>query len=130
MGAEEFALRLLQKGPLTFWLPSDDYKLKTGEVGNGGFERRGTNDQQAPLPLNDLISYDEMAISALLNVSTKTPFLQQRRAQHPRASTSAQWASASSASASWSTATWLCRRSRTQLLTVTEARRQGAVPRS
>ena len=69
-----FALRLVRKRPLTVWLPDDRYKLRNGEAGRGAFETIGAADERAPLRLEELISYDEMPIAALLCVSTRTPF--------------------------------------------------------
>lgn len=67
-------LRLLTHRPLTFWLPHDSYVLKTGQKGEGGFERIGSDDERPPLIFEHLISYDEMALSALVCVSVPTPF--------------------------------------------------------
>lgn len=71
---ELFVLRLIKQRPLTFWLPQDCYKLKTQELGEGGFELVGTEGERPPLLLESVISYDEMAISSLVSVSVKTPF--------------------------------------------------------
>lgn len=67
-------LRLLCCRPLTFWLPQDSYVLKTKQTGDGGFERIGSEDERPPLVFDRLISYEEMALSALLCVSVPTPF--------------------------------------------------------
>lgn len=72
--ARTFALRLLRQRPLTFWKSEDAYKLKTGETGMGGFEQIGSVDEAPPLIIQDLLTYNEMAIAALLGVSTRTPF--------------------------------------------------------
>ena len=53
----------------------DAYKLKTGAEGNGGFELIGSDKEISPLLLRDLLSYDEMQISALIGVSTRTFFI-------------------------------------------------------
>ena len=74
MDSDTFVLRLLQKRPLTFCLPSDVYLLRDGESGEGGFESVGMEDQMPPLMLDEVISHDEMAISALISVSTRTLF--------------------------------------------------------
>lgn len=74
LSVEALASRMLQKRPLTFWLAQDNYLLKTGEEGEGGFEAVGAENQQPPLVLDDVISYDEMALSALVSVSCRTPF--------------------------------------------------------
>lgn len=67
-------LRLLSCRPLTFWLPQDNYVLKTRQKGDGGFERIGSEDERPPLIFEQLISYDEMALSALMSVAVPTPF--------------------------------------------------------
>jgi len=75
MDSSQFINRLLTKRPLTFWNPSDDYLLRNGVKGQGGFEAIGTSQQKAPLILDEYLSYDEMQISALLGVSVPTFFI-------------------------------------------------------
>jgi len=69
----ELVLRLLSCRPLTFWLPQDRWLLKDQQHGEGGFEHIGTEDERAPLVIERLLSYDEMALSALVSVSSPTP---------------------------------------------------------
>ncbi|EOD20576.1 hypothetical protein EMIHUDRAFT_41890, partial [Emiliania huxleyi CCMP1516] len=68
--------RMLRCRPLAFLSASDDYRLRDGVTqGSGGFERIGTADEGAgPLRLEQLMSYDEMAIAALLSVAVPTHF--------------------------------------------------------
>ena len=48
---------------------------RDGSEGRGGFDAIGTPQERAPLVLRDLQSYDEMALSALLGMSVRTPFI-------------------------------------------------------
>ncbi len=76
MSRSAFIDRLLTKRPLTFYMPWDEYLLRdTGIHRSGGFEAIGSQDQQAPLILNEYLSYDEMAVSALLGISAPTYFI-------------------------------------------------------
>ncbi len=76
MDVQAFIDRLLVKRPLAFLLPSDSYLLRDGRSrGYGQFETIGTEAEQAPLTLNDYLSYDEMQLSAFLAVSTPTYFI-------------------------------------------------------
>lgn len=68
--------KLLRKRPLAFLTPLDSYLLRDGETnGHGGFDSIGTDDEQAPLVLREYNSYREMAIAALVGVSTPTYFI-------------------------------------------------------
>lgn len=80
--------RLLRNRPISFWGKDDRYVLPTlvDECGNlqdqnwGGyngpaFEAIGCDDEKHPLLLQDYLSYDEMAISALVSVWVPTPFI-------------------------------------------------------
>ncbi|MBL4846038.1 MAG: DUF4804 domain-containing protein [Planctomycetes bacterium] len=70
-----FVSRLLAKRPLAFLDSSDSYLLRDGTRSLGGFELVGGRHERHPLSLEDLLSYDEMAISALLGVSVPTHFI-------------------------------------------------------
>jgi len=70
-----FIDRLLTKRPLVFMMAKDFYILRDGKSGTGGFESIGTDKEKAPLILCDYLSYDEMAIAALLGVSVSTYFI-------------------------------------------------------
>ena len=74
--------RLLRKRPLVFTGASDQYMLRDGITeGYGGFEamdteRKGSaHDPSSPLQLGEYLSYDEMALSALLLLSVPTHFI-------------------------------------------------------
>jgi len=75
MSVYDLINRLLTKRPLMFITSADIYLLITGQTGVGGFELIGTSAQQAPLILANYLSYDEMAISALIGVSVPTYFI-------------------------------------------------------
>ncbi len=67
--------RLLKCRPLVFYGPADSWQLGSGESGVGGFEQIGTDRENSPLNLATLLSYDEVALSALVGVSTPTLFI-------------------------------------------------------
>ncbi|XP_047490993.1 uncharacterized protein LOC125040484 [Penaeus chinensis] len=67
--------RLLRKRPATFFACGDQYLLRDGTRGAGGFERIGTPQEAPPLCLRDYLSYDEMKLSALLAVSSRSFFV-------------------------------------------------------
>lgn len=77
---EQFIDRMLINRPLAFFMPRDQFLLKSGLDGAcgmdaaEGFGRVGT-DSEDELRLADVLSYDEMAVSALLSVSTATHFI-------------------------------------------------------
>lgn len=71
----QFIDRLIAKRPLMFMTGKDQYLLRDGTVGYGGFENIGTDHETAPLLLRDYLSYDEMQIAALLGASTPTYFI-------------------------------------------------------
>lgn len=70
-----FVTRLLSKRPLAFLNPHDSYLLRDGTRGVGAFELIGSRYERYPLSLEDLLSYDEMGISALVGVSVPTHFI-------------------------------------------------------
>ena len=79
--------RLLVQRPLVFFKSHDEYALRTGETGAGGaaldlendilggFALVGTDAEEAPLTLAATLSYDEMALAALLVVANPTVFI-------------------------------------------------------
>lgn len=75
MTVPEFVTRLLSKRPLAFVGPGDEYLLRDGRSGSGGFETIGTPSEAEPLVLSSLLSYDEMCLSALLGVSGPVHFV-------------------------------------------------------
>jgi hypothetical protein len=72
---EVFTDRLLKKRPIVFYGPEDNYISRNVEIGAGGFESIGTQSEKGPLILNDYLSYDEMAISALVLLSSPVFFI-------------------------------------------------------
>lgn len=83
MTVPQFINRLLTKRPLVFCnnsgfelyvLPGLDEKGQK-RSGRDGFENIGTDTEQAPLLLNDYLSYDEMKISAFVAVACGTYFI-------------------------------------------------------
>jgi len=82
MTPSELFTRLLCKRPLSFWGPNDRHVLATTKDERqllsrqwGGFERIGGDTQQAPLLLEDYLSYDEMQLSTLVSVVVPTLFV-------------------------------------------------------
>ncbi|KAJ3147711.1 hypothetical protein HDU86_007886 [Geranomyces michiganensis] len=79
---ENLAKRLIRKRPVVFFM-SDDLTLLRGEDGEKSHPRSrhadwlkvGTEDEAADLRMQDYLTYDEMALSALLGVSTRTLFI-------------------------------------------------------
>lgn len=72
--------RLLLKRPLAFLNSSDNFMLRDGTQGQGGFDSIGTaTEGMAPadpdLVLANYMSYDEIALAALVGVSTPTHFI-------------------------------------------------------
>ena len=72
--------RLLCKRPLAFLNSSDKYMLRDRTEGYGGFDSIGTDTQgmdpaHPDLVLANYMSYDEIALAALVGVSTPTHFI-------------------------------------------------------
>jgi len=67
--------RLISCRPLCFSMWKDVFFLRGGERGEGGFETIGSEAEKSPLILASLMSYDEIALAALLTVSTPTHFI-------------------------------------------------------
>lgn len=70
-----FIDRLLRNRPLVFMCDWDEYHLRDGTGGIGGFEKIGTSEEKEPLTLANYLSYDEIQISALIGVSVPTHFI-------------------------------------------------------
>lgn len=70
--------RCLKLRPMVFWSASDDYVLRDGRRGRGGFEEIGTDEEKSPLVLKRFISYKEMKISELLSVIGSTHFIKRQ----------------------------------------------------
>jgi len=69
--------RLLTKRPLMFMCSNDVWQLPDGQKGSGGWDEVGTDEENEPLVLQNYLSYDEMALSALIGISAKTYFINQ-----------------------------------------------------
>lgn len=69
--------RLLQRRPLVFCEQADAFLLRSGQQGRGGFDAIGTGADTGagPLTLRELLSYDEMCLSALVGMSVPTHFI-------------------------------------------------------
>ena len=77
MDANGLVDRLLHRRPLVFCESSDQYLLRSGQRGRGGFDSIGTSADTGagPLTLRELQSYDEMCLSALVGMSVPTHFI-------------------------------------------------------
>jgi len=62
-----FVQRLLEKRCASFFARNDKFLLLSGETGASGFESVGTPEEKAPLVLADVLSYDDIKLSALLS---------------------------------------------------------------
>ena len=70
----ELVTRFLTRRPLAFLNESDDYRLTDGRTGSGGWDAIGTA-EEGSLRLSELMSYDEIALAALVGVSVPTHFI-------------------------------------------------------
>ncbi|KAH8303322.1 hypothetical protein KR059_007195 [Drosophila kikkawai] len=70
-----FVQRLLEKRCASFFARNDKYLLLSGEKGASGFESIGTLEEHPPLVLANVLSYDDVKLSALLSVSSHTEFI-------------------------------------------------------
>lgn len=75
MRIDQFVMRLLENRPLMFMTASDQYLLQNRKRGYGGFEKIGTDSEKSPLILENYLSYDEMAVAALIGMSSSTYFI-------------------------------------------------------
>jgi len=69
----EFVDRLVCKRPLAFLTAADSWLLKDGQYGAGGWDEIGTENEGSTyrvLKLENLLSYDEIKIAALLQLSS------------------------------------------------------------
>ncbi|TMW47081.1 hypothetical protein DOY81_007842 [Sarcophaga bullata] len=73
----DFVQRLLAKRCVTFMNSDDHYLLMTGERGiaRDDYLKVGTPKEKEPLVLKDVISYDEIKLSAFLSVTSLTELL-------------------------------------------------------
>ncbi|XP_065364083.1 uncharacterized protein LOC135957291 [Calliphora vicina] len=76
----EFVQRLLVKRCVSFVGFYDSYILITGETGCGEkYLKVGTEEEEQPLTLDNVLSYDEIKISALLSVTSHSEFINDGR---------------------------------------------------
>lgn len=80
MTPSQLLTRLLQRRPLAFLNPDDEWVLRSREQGFGGWETIGTSEdgtwgEGGSLRLASLLSYDEVALSALVSVAVPTHFV-------------------------------------------------------
>jgi hypothetical protein len=76
MNAPQFLMRLIEQRPLMFMMANDRYLLRANGIsGQGGFETIGTAHERSPLLIKDYLSYDEMALAALIGISSPTYFI-------------------------------------------------------
>ncbi|XP_042883802.1 uncharacterized protein LOC122260534 isoform X2 [Penaeus japonicus] len=67
--------RLLRKRPVVFFKSSDSYLLRDGSEGCEGFEDIGHSHESPRLPIQEYMTYDEIKLSALMCVSSWSPFI-------------------------------------------------------
>lgn len=88
MDSEGLVTRLLSKRPLTFYLDNDDTTLRDGTHFEGGYGYANPFKQistamngvhlsgaENPMTFDDYMSYDEIALAALVNVAVPTDFI-------------------------------------------------------
>ncbi|KAM8719180.1 hypothetical protein ACLKA7_011829 [Drosophila subpalustris] len=75
LSLSDFVQRLLDKRCVYFFGGNDVYRLMDGSTGQEGFERIGSDKEESPLLLQNVLSYDEVKLSALLQVSTHSEFI-------------------------------------------------------
>eukprot|EP00854_Cymbomonas_tetramitiformis_P009099 gene9099-10781_t len=75
MSPADLIARLLKQRPIVFFGANDRFQLRDGQGGVGGFEDVGGLEESGNLRLDDLLSYDEMQLSALLGVAGRTHFI-------------------------------------------------------
>jgi len=71
----EFFDRLVTKRPLVFYTSADRFLLKNNRSGAYAWDEVGTDAETSPLQLADVMSYDELSVSALMAMSTPTHFI-------------------------------------------------------
>lgn len=74
MTPADLVTRMLRCRPLTFFMPSDQWRLRDGREGYMGFDDVGVT-QNVQLPLEEVMTYDEIALAALVSVAVPTRFL-------------------------------------------------------
>uniref|UniRef100_A0A6A7FR01 DUF4804 domain-containing protein n=1 Tax=Hirondellea gigas TaxID=1518452 RepID=A0A6A7FR01_9CRUS len=80
--------RLIKNRPIAFLTMNDSYLLSNGRTGQGGFVSIGKDNDKSDwnsfhdLTLEELMSYDEMKLAALLGVSSHSPFINKGERQN------------------------------------------------
>ena len=75
LGLLDLVDRLLKKRPVVFYNSNDVYILQDGSEGCDGFLNIGHSKEHGKLTLKEYMSYDEMKLSALLAVSSRSVFI-------------------------------------------------------
>ncbi|XP_073828618.1 uncharacterized protein [Musca autumnalis] len=76
MTITDFVQRLLSKRCVSFYGEDDDYMLLDAYTGHGpNYKQVGSSEEITPLVLKNVLSYDEIKISALLSVSSFSDFI-------------------------------------------------------
>ncbi|XP_030381829.1 uncharacterized protein LOC115629494 [Scaptodrosophila lebanonensis] len=75
MSLVDFVQRLLSKRCVSFMSSNDAFELLDGSRGSDGFENIGTPTEKPPLVIQNVLSYDEIKLSALLYVSSHSEFI-------------------------------------------------------
>ncbi|XP_075155314.1 ADP-ribosylarginine hydrolase CG2909-like [Haematobia irritans] len=76
MSLIDFVQRLLTKRCISFYGEDDDYLLIDAKTGYGpNYMKVGSKEEVPPLVLNNVLSYDEIKISAFLSVSSMSDFI-------------------------------------------------------
>lgn len=65
----------MKKRPIVFFNPSDTYILRDGTEGCGGFDKIGHSQETPKLCLQEYMSYDEIKLSALVTIASKSAFI-------------------------------------------------------
>nr|XP_017109778.2 uncharacterized protein LOC108134103 [Drosophila bipectinata] len=71
----DFVQRLMTKRCIWFLGDEDEYCTMELEDGSAGFEAVGTENEEKGLTMNEVLSYDEIKLSALMYFSTRTEFI-------------------------------------------------------
>ncbi|XP_037936611.1 uncharacterized protein LOC119670427 [Teleopsis dalmanni] len=71
----DFIQRLLTKRCVSFFGKNDKFLLLNRENGCSGFMEVGTDKEKPPLVLSNVLSFDEIKLSALLSVSSHSEFI-------------------------------------------------------
>ncbi|KAK0089336.1 hypothetical protein PV325_007880 [Microctonus aethiopoides] len=75
MGLVQFIQRLMDKRAVEFYGSSDRWRLINNQMGEGGWELIGTEQEKEPLILAKCLSYDEIKLSSMIILSSHTQFI-------------------------------------------------------